>query len=309
MRSPARRLEWGAAFWVCLALLVVQAPGHAAPSAKAPVGAPRPADPDTSVRKRGDEAGLPPLTMPPPMRRAAQKESRNAARKKTPDVQTTGRDWLRTGENEAPGFGLYTYLLFSGRPTNDAARLVDLTVVVAYLQRLDTIENLLHDYRQSQLNVAYLPVTVTRDSLFRANTETKYSVWADSAASENVREARRFAETTLAHYDYERARVVLARVKKGLFAGPYLLTAFEPVQAPLASLKEALLQDLSGVNQSQADDWVQTFMSKAEEPQDWSPSKLRAVAGHIRGLLGTIGFGAERVATSILWIGGGPSPK
>lgn len=70
----------------------------------------------------------------------------------------TGRAFLRKGEDEKAGYGLYSYLLLGSRPT-DLTRQRFVSAIDAYLQMIEEIGKLDEYIARDKLNVTYLPVT------------------------------------------------------------------------------------------------------------------------------------------------------
>ena len=122
-----------------------------------------------------------------------------------PDRATKGellsaRHYLLPGEVEAPGFGLYSYLLFSAPPRDAEDEARYLKTIEACLLVLQEVDDYLSRHLPpSRLNATYIPLTRIPDR-GRSNTE--------------------WAENLLAVYDYTAAQILLSKVQQAHQQGP-----------------------------------------------------------------------------------------
>jgi hypothetical protein len=178
----------------------------------------------------------------------------------------TGIGLLKSGEKEAAGFGLYSYLLLAAKPRdNDRARY--LQVLESALLLVPQLSALRHYFPQPQhLNSLYIPVV--------SAPPTNYSKL----------QSRKKAEWLLDSYDYARARAILARVPGSTRNGPYLVSF-----SNLDSATPAIVQDLSLATTELADIWVREFITIAGQEHSWTVQTVRNVALRVRTVLAIAG--------------------
>jgi len=190
-----------------------------------------------------------------------------------------GRTFLRTGRGflvgtdvEAPGYGLYSYLLFEAPPATPGAEELYAQAVIAYLEYLSPIAELeAQDPGQRQrLNVAYLPVTETPPA--RIGDPKLTDRGATAAASRWI----------LDHYNYARAHVLLGNVRWTGGDGPVLISSLQPLSATRGVQGARLQQDLSGLPAAFTRAWVREFFQEAAAPEDWDKTSLRRFALQVR---------------------------
>ena len=127
----------------------------------------------------------------------------------------TARSYLLPNEAEAPGYGLYSYLLFSSPPKDAEERARYLKTIEACLLLLQKVDEYLSRYvRPASLNTTYIPVK-----------EVPEEAAADAERAANV----------LAVYDYTAAQILLGKVNEVNEKGPYLLSVLAPLSAPVRS--------------------------------------------------------------------------
>jgi hypothetical protein len=163
------------------------------------------------------------------------------------------RRFLLPGKAEAPGFGLYSYLLFSTPPKDDEERARYLKAIEAYLLVLQDVDDYLRRHiRPRGLNATYLPLTKM-----------------PAAAKSNDQ----WALNVLEVYDYAEARILLNRVKQASQNGPYLLSVLKPLSQP--GTPAYLWEDLTGVVPDLTWDWIKFFTYLAAQERSWSEDSLR----------------------------------
>jgi hypothetical protein len=160
-----------------------------------------------------------------------------------PERLEAARAFLRGGEPETAGFGLYSYLLFGSPPASDreAERY---RAAVRALLAIPEVQEMLRYAPDSTLNVTYLPLARPP---------------ADTAA-----------DSLLAAYDYARARIIIRNVPELSDArdGPYFVSAVQPLtRGP--SPGPRLVQNLTGVPPRLVGAWVDHFLEQAQRPEFW----------------------------------------
>jgi hypothetical protein len=198
---------------------------------------------------------------------------------------TAGRSLLVKGVPEAAGYGLYSYLLF-GAPPDDSSRDRFLGVIDAYLREINEIEKLEQQpfVERTQLNITYLPV--------------------DAPASPGIS-----AEWALAHYDYARARTMLAKLKGTHLSGPYIVSVLKPLGAAENISDHYLFQDLSMVPAAQKDLlcwWLREFQRQAAQQRFWEESTGQQLVLKLRTIVAILAIAVPEVRkgidTTIAWV-------
>jgi hypothetical protein len=178
---------------------------------------------------------------------------------------------------ELPGYGLYSYILFSAKPRDEEERsryLKTIEAVLLVLQSADSYERL--RVPRAGLNIIYIPV------LKRPNLDESDAV---------------IAQHVLDVYDYAQASVILNRVQGFHQSGPYLLSLTTPLAQP--GTRPLLWQDLTGVVPDRAWDWVKNFAYLAAQPRTWSDAALQDFGLKLRNLIAVAGKLAPDVAKAM----------
>ncbi|MDM0021094.1 hypothetical protein [Variovorax saccharolyticus] len=185
----------------------------------------------------------------------------------------SGTMFLVRGQAEPAGYGLYSYFLL-GAPPDEQARERVLKSIDAFLKTTPSLAALEAVFERGELNANQMPV--------------------DAPAPD-----RPSAQWILEHYDYVRARAILARIDGSLRKGPYLVSVLEtagtrgPMPAPL------LLQDLSTVPAHLVGDWYRLFLDQAAQEQFWESRRLEAVGVRMRTIVGVLAEGLPEVQGAV----------
>ncbi|PWT98437.1 MAG: hypothetical protein C5B51_29295 [Terriglobia bacterium] len=165
-----------------------------------------------------------------------------------PPNRVTSRALLLQGENEEPGYGLYSYLVFGLRPArSDTPRYARyIKALEAYLE-LEEASSVRRYVPQDAINVTYLPVRDSAPTTPAALLET---------------------------YDYSRAQRLLALTTGESPDGPFLISARQPLSRAAALPAEHIFQDLSTVPPDLVRLWVKHFIEQAAQERFWE-SKSR----------------------------------
>jgi hypothetical protein len=162
----------------------------------------------------------------------------------------TGRSFLVGNEEEAPGFGLYSYLLFSSPPVNDTETKRDLAVVTAFVKGMKDVAALEAAGRaKGDLNITYLLV----------------GEHAQEDAS---------PQWVLSHYNFARAQVFLfplGRSGHDVHRGPYVVSSLKPLSHLTEAPEPHLWQDMSSVSDTVAASWETEFIIRASRKEFWAP--------------------------------------
>ena len=194
------------------------------------------------------------------------------------DRSESGREILLRGDQEAVGYGLYSYLLFGSRPT-EATRDRYLKILAAYLN-FDSVFALEKvNYKPSQLNITYLPLELSGS--------------VDSSA-----------EWLLDHYDFERARSLLDSLPGERKDGIYFVSSAKPLGSHAAP--GHLMQDLTTVPTSPSDLiawWTREFLNQAAQEHFWEPRTAELLGLRLRTTISVLAAGVPSVKQSLgAWI-------
>ena len=181
------------------------------------------------------------------------KENRSASHKAPRQI---ARAMLLKDRPESQGYGLYSYMLL-GSPPNDSNRERYEKFVQAYLSRIEKLEELERWFTSSQLNITYLPV----DS---EPPDTCTTAWV------------------LEHFDYARARFLLASVPGIHGDGPFIVSSYKPLQGPDTLSKPFVFEDLSSAPPDVVAFWVEQFKSQTAQQRSWDKDSLNLLVLKLR---------------------------
>lgn len=175
----------------------------------------------------------------------------------------SARGFLLPGEVEAPGYGLYSYLLFSAPPKDAEERARYLKTIEACLLVLQDVDDYLGRHvPPSKLNATYIPLKKVPDP-GKSDTE--------------------WAENVLAVYDYTAAQILLSRVQQAHHQGPYLLSVLPPLSEP--GKPAHLWDDLTDLVPELAWDRIKLFTYLAAQQRSWSEDSLQRFGLKLRNLI------------------------
>jgi hypothetical protein len=175
----------------------------------------------------------------------------------------SSRRFLLPGKSEEPGYGLYSYLLFSSPPKDNEEKERYLKTTESYLLLLQDIDEYLSRHvLPSKLNATYIPLKNEPDP-GKSNPE--------------------WAANVLSVYDYTAARILLGKLDKYYQQGPYLVSLLKPLSE--TAVPVYLFQDLTGVVPEQAQNWVMFFTYCAAQQRSWQEQSLRRFGLTMRNLI------------------------
>jgi len=190
------------------------------------------------------------------------------------DTRETGRAFLLKGQNEAAGFGLYSYLLL-GAPPIASNRERYTKCVESYLASIENVIELQSYFPKSKLNIAYLPLQTSPP-------------------------AKPSADWFLEHYDYARARALLDLLPGSHRDGPYIVSVLHPL-SPGSGVDQYLFQDLSSVppRGDLVSWWVREFLNQAAQERFWEPRTAQQFALKMRTTISALAVGLPDVKKSL----------
>jgi hypothetical protein len=175
----------------------------------------------------------------------------------------SAKRYLLPGESEEPGYGLYSYLLFSAPPRGNEETTRYLKTIEAYLLVLQDVDEFLARHvRPSRLNATYIPL---RKAPVPGNSNAEW------------------AANVLAAYDYTAAQILLSKLDKSHRQGPYLVSALGPLSE--ANTPTHLFEDLTEVVPDLAWNWVKFFTYLAAQERSWSDESLQRFGLNLRNLV------------------------
>jgi len=189
-----------------------------------------------------------------------------------------GRRYLLPNQVGVPGYGLYSYLLLSGKPKNEEETARYLKTLEACLQVLNKLRGLEKHVRQSQLNATHIPVT----EVPKGNEDDPD-----------------FAKKILSVYDYARAKVLLSQFENTYDRGPYLISVKKPLTKRSESVPIHILQNFTGVVPELAAKEVRDFEFLAAQQRTWTEQAMRRFPSKLRNLIAIAGKVTPGVATSL----------
>jgi hypothetical protein len=206
-------------------------------------------------------------------------ERRNAeeATRSTRGGLISARRYLLPGQREEPGYGLYSYLLFSGPPQSGEEKARYLKTLESCLALIQDIEEYQKRHvRPSQLNISHIPVTKSPKE--------------DPAAAQ-------WAENVLAVYDYATAQILLNKLNKTYQQGPYLMSVQTPLTDAPTPVSLHLLQNFTGVVPDLAARGVKLFEYLCAQQRSWTDEALRTFTFTLRNLIAVAGQETPKVAS------------
>jgi hypothetical protein len=189
-------------------------------------------------------------------------------------ARETGSALLVAGQQEAGGYGLYSYLLL-GAPPAAGARDRYLKAMEAYVRLIPDLAALERYVPKGELNAAYVPITEA----------------PPGAAT---------PEWILDHYDYARARSVLRMLPGRTRDGPYIVSSLTALAGGDATASApVLLQDLSAVPPHLAEAWVREFLNQTAQERFTEARTRDQMVVRLRLVVGILGAGLPEVRSAL----------
>jgi len=174
---------------------------------------------------------------------------------------------------EDQGYGLYSYLLFASPPTH-ATRDRYQAAVTAYLEFISPIKVLEEYLQRRQLNITYLPLTVSLPERILPQESTQW---------------------ILEHYNYTRARILLSTLPGAHSEGPYIVSSRKPLRVGKILAEPYLYQDLSWVPPRLVELWVKAFLNQATQERFWEERTAERWVRKLRTAIAILAEGLPEV--------------
>ncbi|WP_338767266.1 hypothetical protein [Massilia sp. METH4] len=166
-------------------------------------------------------------------------------------------------QQEADGFGLYSYLLFATPPRDPESTARYLKAIEAYLSVFSDVDAFLSRHiAAKELNVTYMPLK---------------SAYQEGASVEAM------AKDILERYDYAAAQILLRKAGIEDSSGPFLISSLVPLRAGDAGAR--LQEDLSGVAPELIWFWLRSFHYLAAQERSWTEVNLRRFGLRLRNAI------------------------
>jgi hypothetical protein len=186
-------------------------------------------------------------------------------------VEESGRAYLSSGDEEVPGYGLYSYLLFPSRPSDGSPQKERcLFAIEMWRVKIDALEDVEREYVPEKINVTYLPVRNERG--FTSAEE----IFQDYDFVRGKKLLNSFPESD----PIDRDAIYLVSVRKPLSRGltePYLFIE--------VSTREKIVFE----------HWMGVFLDKVKHEERWNKTSLKEYALGLRELLDNVGVVASQV--------------
>jgi hypothetical protein len=202
-------------------------------------------------------------------------------------VRATARSWLVKTQAEEPGFGMYSYLLFSVPPT-EATKPLYLATIRSSVEMIQTKAREQSVFRRDQLNLYLIPV---------------------DANPPDITDSAKLSEWVLEHYFYPRAQQLLGLIPMhGI--GPYLLSTVGrfPQLSATSLAPPYLLQNLTGVEPAIVPAWIGYFLRQSVKDEPWKESMGEKFALELRTYIESAAVQTKvavpAMATAASWIKG-----
>lgn len=230
--------------------------------------------------------------------------------------RVTAGSFLTPEQNEAPGYGLYSYVLFGERPESlDSTRWRRYFQTILAFFNLPPAESTVSYVAPAGMNLTFFPITCAQRELPKSSYQPIAFQFdperVKAHAQEHQASGKPFAGhgasnadtacTLVSSYDYSRAQQLLALLPGPHLEGPYIISAAQPLSKAGALPAQYLYQDLSSVPPELVSLWFKEFMAQAQEPEFW---KTRTRDQFVLRLRTAIGIASQQVpdfGSTITW--------
>ena len=199
------------------------------------------------------------------------------------------RSLLLPGGKESPGYGLYSYLLFNGRPQSKDERDRMETLLESFVL-ISPAEILEKYHARSELNATYVPIASKLPDDFEQREDK--SAWLRN------------------HYDFERAVDLLLRLTSVDGAqldfpggGVWMVSCLHPLSGS-EDPHPILVQNLSAVPPRLIPVWMNAFKALTTQPRFYDRRSFKNLSLDLRIAIGQLADGLEPVASAFKFLGG-----
>ncbi len=225
----------------------------------------------------------------------------------SPLSRITESSLLTSTQEEKPGYGLYSYVLFGAPPdsfdSNRWRRYYQTILAFLTLPPAGATEK----YVPPQgLNLTFLPVTLSAQELPSIRYLPIQFRFDPERLSAHVREHQAGGKTFAGHgssngdnacvlvssYDYARAQKLLSMLPGPHLEGPYIVSVEQPLGKTGSLPARYLYQDLSSVPPELVNLWFKEFMVQAQDQDFW---KSRGKEQFVLRLRTVIGIASQQV--------------
>lgn len=228
----------------------------------------------------------------------------------------TGSSFLIPLQDEAAGYGLYSYILFGSRPESlgsDRWRRY-YEAILAFLM-MPTAEEMSRYVPPAGLNITYLPITCSERELPEAFLQPRAFGFDEKRLSAHAMEHQADGQAFSGHivsngstacilvsnHDYSRAQKLLSVLPRAHMEGPYIISVTQRLGTTLTLPAEYLYQDLSAVPPELIGLWVREFMAQAQEEKFWRTRRKQQFVLRLRTAIGMMSRQIPDVGNRITW--------
>jgi hypothetical protein len=203
------------------------------------------------------------------------------------------RTFLEPDAQEAPGYGLYTYILFAERPATDKERELIEAVLRFYLTLPDRDKLEKYQVPPAQLNATYIPIARPLPDDFIQREDQDQVAWIRN------------------NYDYERAVALLIRlrslpcVNKAMLDRKAWMVSGQHPLSPEGDPCQVLPLELSAVPTRLIPDVMHTVVSQIMQPRQYNRLSVIRLGLDVRILIGQLGDGLQLVTAAFELLGAG----
>ncbi|HYL76317.1 MAG TPA: hypothetical protein VEU96_19050 [Bryobacteraceae bacterium] len=225
----------------------------------------------------------------------------------SPLSRITESSLLTPAQEEKPGYGLYSYVLFGAPPdsfdSNRWHRYYQTILAFLTLPPANAAEKYVPP---PGLNLTFLPVTLSAQELPAIRYLPIQFHFDPERMAAHVREHQAGGKPFAGHgssngdnacmlvssYDYARAQKLLSMLPGPHLEGPYIVSVEQPLGQARSLPAHYLYQDLSSVPPELVNLWFKEFMVQAQEAEFW---KTRSREQFILRLRTVIGIASQQV--------------
>jgi hypothetical protein len=171
------------------------------------------------------------------------------------------------------GFGLYSYVLFTRRPTDNERRRY-VALVYAITRNVERVGDMIAvGVDRAEINVIHFPVARAPR---RGATPMEAAVWI------------------VDNYDYARAEAIRKHCRYARGSGPFLIASLSPLSRAQPR-HQPLIHDLANAADDTLELWADQFVETSCIPQTWNEASLTRTALKIRDYLAAVAVSGEPV--------------
>jgi hypothetical protein len=230
--------------------------------------------------------------------------------------RVTVSSFLTPSQEEEPGYGLYSYVLFGARPeSKDSNRWRRYYQTILDFLMLPPAEQAEKYAPPAGLNLTLFPVALSPQELPSFRFLPNEFRFDPQRVAAHVREHQTGGKPFAGHgssngdnacllvssYDYARAQKLLSVLRGPHLEGPYIVSVTQPLGKARVPPTQYLYQDLSSVPPELVSLWFMEFMAQAQEEQFWRTRTKEQFVLRLRTAIGVAGQQVPDFRGTITW--------